>query len=453
MTFPPPPPDRTHLQYQPAPVPQQQPPQMGPGGAYGPMQQSSDQPIPGQLPSAGMMMTKPGTVTGIQVILWIFVALGAIANLFSIISMVDFFHPLQLLVLAYAVYSTIQSLVSPVQIARGKRWAWIWSLVNAILGLLTAIAALVFGILYFDNGGEISLLIGVALTGLYGTLLGLLCSKSARQWIIMHRIQRGEVAMPGAAGGFAGQPGMAPGGPGGFGAGAAPQRPETRPTSVAVTAVALGAFAALAIWQIIAGVTALQEMLNWFKERDFPSWEDRTLVDEMFSGQFPQLGHQVVALAVLVIGAAIIVPLLLKGSLGGRVLGIIWSIPAVLITGFIAYVVINDYNRYYSDLPLFGGPAPMGPGILRTTAVAVAALLVFILMMTPGVRAWTPGNPSTAAIVMVPMGQPQQTGPYGQAPQAGPYGQTQQTGPYGQQQSGPYGSQSPQQQSPYPPQY
>ena len=116
-------------------------------------------------------------------------------------------------------------------IARGKRWAWIWSLVTAFIGLAMSAVAIVFGIIYVDNGGWITLLVGIALAGLYGTLLGLLCSKSARQWILMHRIQRGEVQVPGGMGapGMGGMAGGFPQGP------AHPVRPsrsaQTRPGS------------------------------------------------------------------------------------------------------------------------------------------------------------------------------------------------------------------------------
>ncbi|NUQ88356.1 MAG: hypothetical protein HOQ43_07830, partial [Glycomyces artemisiae] len=192
MTFPPPPPDRMHLQYQPAPPPPPQ--QAGPGGAYGPVQQRPDQPLPGQAPPPAMSMAKPGTITGIQVILWIFTALAGIGDIGSAIGLVNYFNPFSLIGLAFAVYSTVQALTSGIHITRGKRWAWIWSLVSAILGLALSSVAIVFGIIYIETGWA-SLLVGIVLAGLYGTLLGLLCSKSARQWILMHRIQRGEVQL------------------------------------------------------------------------------------------------------------------------------------------------------------------------------------------------------------------------------------------------------------------
>ena len=113
MTMPPPPPDRMHLQYQPAPPSQPGPPQMGPGGAYGPAQYAPEQPVPGQMPSPALsasatlasgqlVQRKPGTVTGIQVILYIFLAVSVIGNVFSVMSMVEFFNPFSLISLAFA---------------------------------------------------------------------------------------------------------------------------------------------------------------------------------------------------------------------------------------------------------------------------------------------------------------------------------------------------------------
>ncbi|MFG3339106.1 hypothetical protein [Glycomyces sp. NPDC048151] len=419
MTMPPPPPDRMHLQYQPAPPPQPAP-QTGPGGAYGPAQYSPDQPLPGQLPPAGLSMGKPGTVTGIQVILYIFLAVSTIGNVFSIFSMVEFFNPFSLIGLAFAVYSAIQSLASGVQIARGKRWAWIWSLVSAILGLVLSAVAIVFGIIYIELAYW-SLIIGVVLAGLYGTLLGLLCSKSARQWILMHRIQRGEVQVPGTAMG-----GMAP-----MGGMAAPQgpaeRPATRPGAATFLVVLLWLAVALSIWGIVNLLRIAQSFAANF--------DSYSVFDGFFlAGSIPpviELGVQMVTL----IGALICAPLIMKGKAGGRIFGVIWSIVCVLGTGFLLAFVFVDYaNGYYDFPPLPGQMNPAVPAFGWGIGDFVLALTIFVLLLVPGVREWTPAKPATALIMMVPMGgqqAPQQPGPYGQQPGYPPQ----------------------QQQPPYPPQY
>ncbi|MCD0446103.1 hypothetical protein LO763_21050 [Glycomyces sp. A-F 0318] len=412
MTFPPPPPDRVHLQYQPSPVPQQ-PQQMGPGGAYGPVQHSPGQPVPGQLPPASMTMGKPGTITGIQAILWILLALSGIGNLFSIIGMVNFFNPLQLLVLAYTVYSTAQALISPVQIARGKRWAWIWSLVSAIIGLVMSAVAIVFGVIMIDFA-VYTLLIGIALAGLYGTFLGLLCSKSARQWILMHRIQRGEVQLPG----MAGPVGMA-------GAGqAAPQRPEAKPGAVTFAVVLMVLLMALAAWAVYSAAMAVYWMTYGTMPMDAAAaW---------YGVRFPLMAGT--AAFLVLVCALISVIGLHRGSFGARVFTLVWTSVLVLACGFVAAPQLLDFLRF-GDI----APPPVRTSwlaaVARDVAITVLVIAVFIAALLPGVRAWTPGRGTAALVVMVPMGQPQAAQP----------------GPYGPPQPGGYAPQPPGQQPPQPP--
>ncbi|MEV3935015.1 hypothetical protein AB0K52_03395 [Glycomyces sp. NPDC049804] len=408
MTMPPPPPDRMHLQYRPAPPPPPGPQQMGPGGAYGPAQYSPEQPVPGQLP-VGLSMSKPGTVTGIQVILYIFLAVSVVGNVFSVMSMVELFNPFSLIGLAFAVYSAIQSLASGVQIARGKRWAWIWSLVSAILGLALSLTGFVFGVVMFDSGGDIMLTVAAVLVGLYGTLLGLLCSKSARQWILMHRIQRGEVPIPGAA--MGGMPGAAPMGAIMAPQGASgPERPATRPGAATFTAVAMLLLAALSVWNTVN----LMRFVIAYSEYTY------SLFDAFFvAGTWPPFIFLTV-FALCIVCPLITAPLILKGRAGGRIFGVIWSVLAVLGAGLIlAFVTIDYIDGMYDLPPLPGQVNPVIPAFGWSIGRLALALLVFILLLTPGVRAWTPGKPPTPLIMVVqeqPQA-PQQTGPYGQAPQ------------------------------------
>ncbi|SDK70965.1 hypothetical protein SAMN05216298_1288 [Glycomyces sambucus] len=427
MSFPPPPPDRAHLQYPPAP-PQQAP--AGPGGAYGPVPQRPDQMLPGQLPPPEATMRKPGSITGIQAILWIFTALAGLGDVGAAIGLVQYFTPIGLIGLAWALYSTVQALASGVHITRGKRWAWIWSLVSAIIGLALSTAAIAFGIVYIETGW-VSLLVGIVLGGLYGTLLGLLCSKSARQWILMHRIQRGEVQLPGAAG------------PGGFAQGPAPERPDVRPGSAGFTVLATGVLMALSAW---AAAGSVQSMLA-LGRGDYAAAID--FVGLAF-GSGALLLTAVAAAVILVCGLFTAIGVH-RGRFGARVFTIVWTSILVPVWGFLAFMQLVQYLRY-REFPLPGQPT-VYPMLLtgRNLAIAVLLVVLFVMVLTPGVRAWTPGSGGGALIVVVPQTYGTQ-GQYGSQPQA-PYGAPQQ----GQTQQGQFPQQGqyppgpPQQYPPQPP--
>ncbi|WP_155829896.1 hypothetical protein [Glycomyces tenuis] len=397
MTFPPQQPP-SPSGYQSVPP---RPPTMGPGGAYGPTAGPAGQPVPGQMAAPVMTMDKPGTVTGIQVILWIFLAIAAVGDVFSIINMIDFFHPLSLIALAYALYTTIQSVLTPVHIARGKRWAWIWNLVSAIIGLVFAAVGIVFGTIAFGNGGEIALAVGGVLAALYGTLLGLLCSKSARQWILMHRIQRGEVqvsGMPGAPG-VAGPP--------------QPERPETRPGAATVAVIAVWLFAALCAWGVWVNVdSAMAENARYSEYTSLPG----AFLD---GDNIWMRGIPTVVYAVLLICAVICAPGLMKGSAAARVFGVVWSIGAILSAGLLLVFVYLEYREYRDFIPPWeSNPYPMM--FARHIALQVLAVAVFALMLVPGVRKWTPRRPAAALVMMVPMGQPGTGAPQAVPPQRYP---------------------------------
>jgi hypothetical protein len=398
---------------------------MGPGGAYGPAQYSPGQPVPGQLPvglsvsatlaSGQFAQTKPGTVTGIQVILYLFLAISAVGNVFSIMSMVELFNPFSLIGLAFAVYSAIQSLASGVQIARGKRWAWIWSLVSAILGLALSLTGFVFGVVMFDSGGDIMLTVAAVLVGLYGTLLGLLCSKSARQWILMHRIQRGEVQLPGTMGGM---PAAAPMGvmPG---AAPAPERPATRPGAATFMLVVLGLMMAISVWTLYGTVRTLMMMQNAIGM----DYDDPAL---LYGSRLPIMAGLA---AVLVLVCALISAIgIQRGKAGGRVFTLVWTPVLLLAAGFATFSLTREAMWFLEVLP---PPARTNWIIVlvRDYSLLLLILIAFILAMVPGVRAWTPGKPPAPLIMVVPGPQaPPQAGPYGQAPQQQ---YPQQQSPYG----------------------
>lgn len=392
------------------------PPQAGPGGAYGPVPVRADQPVPGQAPPPQMTMNKPGTVTGIQAILWIFSAIGIIGDALSVISLIEFFSPFGLIALAYTLYTTVQALLSPVQIGRGKRWAWIWTLVTVILGLALSCASIVFGVIFIETAW-LSLIVGGVLAGLYGTLLGLLASKSARAWILMHRIQRGEVsaaAMPGMA------PGAASGAPTAAASGPArePERPANRPATVNVALIAFAALIGMFLWQ--AG-----EIVAEFNYQS--SIHDYTVSELIRRPRFWEVyWYPLIIGLVTVIGALVSAILLLKGRFAGRVFTFVWP---PLVIGPYAFYLIRwaDEHAHFADYPEairadLEGPIASSVAFSYVRAGLIA--LVVIMVFLPGVRRWTPRRPAAPLVMVVhaPGQPPQETGPPTQfaAPPGGP---------------------------------
>jgi hypothetical protein len=76
--------------------------------------------------------------------------------------------------------------------------------VSAVLGLVVAVGSTMMRMAAVEVP-LLPILVGGALVGLYGTLIVLLGSKSARMWIMVQRIKRGEVQAQGAPG-----PGLVP---------------------------------------------------------------------------------------------------------------------------------------------------------------------------------------------------------------------------------------------------
>lgn len=164
----------------------------GPGGAYGQPAVRADQIVPGGAVDLGM--AKPRTVTGIQAVLWLFAVLAAGGDLIAALTMAENLNPLSLISLVYAIYATIQAVVTPLQIAQGKRWAWLWAVVSAVLGIAVALTATMFGMTILDRTTW-PVLGGIAVGLLYAALLALLLSKPARAWVLMNRVKRGEITM------------------------------------------------------------------------------------------------------------------------------------------------------------------------------------------------------------------------------------------------------------------
>lgn len=380
MPYPPP------NQGQPGRAPQQT---AGPGGAYGSMPATSA-PYPGQPPAIGM--AKPGTVTGIQVILWIFSVISAIGDLFSIVGLVNYFSPLGVLTLLVALYFTVQSLISPVHIERGKRWAWIWSVVTAVIGLVFAFIMILFSLSNSQFFGGAALL-GLLWGGLYGVLLGLLLSPSAKEWILMHRVQRGEVQATAATG---------PDLPNAQAAlGATPRRPERRPTVVTVAQVL---FAALVIPVLLVTPHFIEEFGHEADIYDYPSLS--AYLDEYnYWGVFIATG--IAGLLVLVINCFIAYGLG-RGRLWARVFGLIWLGVMVLPMGIGALATGMRVQQQKDDrMPAERGgwiDDPFTPMWLPTmfwglTIGTVLVVVAFVLLLTRGARDWTPGKPPAIVVI------------------------------------------------------
>jgi hypothetical protein len=224
---------------------------------------------------------------------------------------------------------------------------------------------------------------------------------------------------------------------------AALERPRTRPASVVVAAAAMWLLAAISGWGVYNGITGAIAVSEF---------TGSGVVDALFQGSGLLPGVHLFIHAVILIGAVIAAPLLTAGRSSGRSLVIFWSILALLAIGVqLVFLVMAAVEGYFPP-PLPGGVHPLITAFGWAIARFVLALVVFILVLSHGVRAWTTGAPSGAGGMTVPMGYPGPQGQYGQyGQQPGQYGQQpQQPGPYGQQgqqgqQPGPYG----QEQHPY----
>ncbi|MFC3494880.1 hypothetical protein [Glycomyces rhizosphaerae] len=400
--LPPPPPDRVGGPYG-------GPQLAGPGGAYGPAATPVGQPIPGQLP-LDLGMAKPRSVTGIQTILWLFAVLAAGADLFSALSMAESLNPLGVISLIYAIYATIQAVVTPIQITRGKRWAWVWAVVSAVLGIAIALTTTMFGMSVIEYT-TLPVIVGIAIGLLYTVLLVLLVSKSARTWILMHRVQRGEVPVQGTPG-----PGMVL-----MARQVAPERLQAKPGSVTVVQLALWVLALLPLVWVWVG-------LRW-AQVDFAdgleSWETASSAFDLFmETDLMLLGVLgVVAFAVIGTLAVISAVSLQRGRFWTRVYTPIWvGLAAVAGAMWViaANIQVMDLDGDPNKDELFAvAMTALVAGIVFT----VLALIAFIMVFLRGVRSWAPGAQMTMVYMQPGPGYaPQQ--PVQQAgqplPQAGP---------------------------------
>ncbi|WP_026929753.1 hypothetical protein [Glycomyces tenuis] len=314
-------------------------------------------------------MSKPRTVTGIQVILWTLGAIAALGDLYSVVNVVDAANPATIFALVFAVYTTIQSILAPIHIARGKRWAWIWSLVSSIIGLLISLT-LIFIALIDAESSLGTLAIGAVLAALYGPLFGLLCSGSARRWILVHRVRFGTAyAEP--------VPASTLGVPPGTVVEVERPRPATKPRAVAFTQVAM---LIVALFPLSLVPLIIQEIR---KEREWSHYEELTVAEHLVDQYLPLMYLMAVLLAAFLILAVVSVNGLRRGRSWVRVLIRIWIVPPAAFGTLFMFAMIFD--------PEDGGGWVVLMGILLGM-VGVPGVAVFILTFTKGFRSWTPGS-------------------------------------------------------------
>lgn len=408
----------------------------GPGGAYGPIDTPAGQPVPGQLPPPSMTMAKPRTILGIQAILWIFSAIAAIGDLFSAWQMIELGNPIMLIALGYSVYSTIQSLMSPVQIGRGKRGFWIWNVVNAAIGTVGALVIIAITLPYIDIAPA-PVLIGLVFGSLQCTLFVLLLTRSARDWIMMHHIQRGKVRSIGAPG------------PGAVGVlvKIPAERPEVKPAGVTLVQLMLWVVALSPL--VFVPLTLVWAQDSYESASPFMRDGATSATEYMFQSDFVLgLGGAVGAAVLLAVLAIISAVGLQRGRFWARVYTPIWLGIAVLAlgVGWIpgSYLLWEDLKVSSSDASVGVKTLALGVFVIGSGAFVIA-VTAFITLFTRGVRTWAAGQETVISYLPGAQGKPL-PGQNAAAPAPPGYGPPPPGGGYPQQ----YG---PPQQQGYPPRY
>ncbi|THV31435.1 hypothetical protein [Glycomyces paridis] len=373
--MPPPPPDRMHL------APAQGRPPAYPaahGPAYPP-----PVPVPG-----GERIAKPGSVTGVQVILTVMGSLY-MAGALAAIALAPIVEPIAIGGLV-AVYFAVHACVCAVQIGRGREWAWVWTLVHTIIWCLLALVGIVGGVVNLAYDGGASLLSGVVFAGLYGTLLGMLLVSPTRTWNRLHRKEPGRP-----------DPVVAE-----------PDRPASKPGSVGFAQFALAAL-------ILPTPVATWAFLEWVRT----SQGTGTLGERL--EQYPEFMCFIVLGVALVLATLVVNPIVAvrlgAGRPGARMFGAAWLgtlvAAEVYLVSIAAIAVIDGTDgagddAIVSPVVVFGG---LGLAVLGV----VLALGGLIAVGSRGARSWAPFHEVHPG--------PQYAAPYG--PPAG-YGAPQQYPPH-----------------------
>lgn len=347
-------------------------------------------------------MTKPGTVIGIQVMLWLFALLGALGDAYSYAQLTTLRMPLAAFLLINGAYMTIQGLLSPVHIGRGRRWAWNWALVNALIGLILSLLVIIAGLDAFTEGeAPLPTIIGVTSAGLQGTLLGLLCSKSARHWILVHRVQEGRIPVESVP---AGQlDGVAPGSI----AEVQGERPPKKPAGVSLVQIALFLIALFPLAPAYILISSAR-----FERATYPSlFSDSTLWEQLLEEDWDIIITWCLMMAVFLVLAVVSIVGLQRGRSWIRTYTRIWlGIIAVLtaMTAIDAIQWLSDPNSYQYSAITRPARLTMSVVSIATSALAVCS---FVMLFTPGVRRWTPRPKAVLALQEAGPRPPEQAGP------------------------------------------
>lgn len=353
-------------------------------------------------------MTKPGNVIGIQVMLWVFALLGALGDAYSYTQLTALRMPLAAFLLVNGACMTIQGLLSPVHIGRGRRWAWYWALVNAVIGLLLSLLVIIAGLDAFKEA-PVPTIIGVTSACLQGTLLGLLCSKSARHWILVHRVKDGRIpVVPVPAGQL---DGVAPGSI----VEVDGARPPKKPAGVSLLQIAVCLIALFPLAPAYILISSAR-----FERETYPSlFSDSTLWEQLLEEEWDTMVTWCLMMAVFLVLAVVSIVGLQRGRSWIRTYTRIWlGVIAVLtaMTAIDAIQWLSDPNSYQYSAIMRPARLTMAVVSLATSALAVCS---FVMLFTPGVRRWTPRPKAVLALQEAGPRPPEQAGPSTVPPQPG----------------------------------
>ncbi|WP_162181792.1 hypothetical protein, partial [Glycomyces tenuis] len=329
-----------------------------------------------------LSMTKPGAVTAAQAVLWVFVALAAAGEIYSAVHLATAPSPVGVLGLVGAVAVTALSVLFPVNLGRGRRWAWVWPVIGSSIGLPVAVLMIVAALENLEHTLP-TLVIGAVQAGVYGSLLRLLCAGPTRRWILVNRIRRGEVEVETAPHGTV---------PPGSVAVAESERPAKRPVSVPLLQIAVGLIALTSLTTVNASITEARGDLASSTEQPEP-----TLAELLLGEHLPELVLSLVVVLALALPAAVSIVGLRRGRAWARVHTAIWA--GVAAAGSLLWVQLS--LDWLNDADLTGHEAVLAPALVAMSfaaaAACVLAIAAFCMAFSRGVRRWTPGPRYLAA--------------------------------------------------------
>ncbi len=344
-------------------------------------------------------MTKPGTVIGIQVMLWTFTALGALGDTYFYVHLSAIPLSTGAFVLINGAFMTIQGLLSPVHIGRGRRWARNFALVNAVIGLILALLVIIAALDVVEEA-PLPMIIGVVSTGLQGTLLGLLCSKSARQWVLEHRVRDGRVPAQPIPAVLLG--GVAPGTIVEVEEG----RPQKMPAGVRLVQIAVSL---IALFPLAPGYVLISSAL--YERATYPTvYAGSPLAEHLLEVEWQRMIAWSVMMAVFLVLGIVSIVGLKRGRSWVRTYSRIWLGIVAVLAGMTADDAIHwlgDPSSYqYSEITR---PAKLTMAVV-SIATSVMAVGSFVMLFTPGVRRWTPRSKVAIAVQEVGPTPPGQAG-------------------------------------------